>query len=102
MRREKPNCLEKVILIEGDAVLEDCGLSEESKKLLMDTNVIFHAAATVRFDEKIRLALNINVKNAKFFLTFAKNLPNLKVQPNIFYQFLSNIFYTSFIKRINY
>ncbi|OAD54398.1 hypothetical protein WN48_07918 [Eufriesea mexicana] len=78
LRREQPNVLQKVVMLEGDAMLEDYGLSQENKNILMDTNVIFHAAATVRFDEKIRVALNINVKNTKFLLTFAKSLPNLK------------------------
>lgn len=45
----------------------------------MNVNIIFHAAAVVRFDEKIRVAVNINVRSTKFLLSFAKKLPNFKV-----------------------
>ncbi|XP_076687279.1 fatty acyl-CoA reductase wat-like [Andrena cerasifolii] len=78
LRREQPNFLNKVIMVEGDAMQEDYGLSPETKTMLMNTNIIFHAAATVRFDEKMRLAVNINVKGTRCILLFAKQMPNLK------------------------
>ncbi|XP_043260510.1 fatty acyl-CoA reductase wat-like [Colletes gigas] len=78
LRREQPNFLNKVIMLEGDAAQQDFGLSPESKKILMNTNIIFHAAATVRFDEIFRVAMNTNVKSTKYMLLFAKELPNLK------------------------
>lgn len=57
----------------------DLGLSSESRKCLLDTNIIFHAAATVRFNESLRNAVNINVRGTKQLLLFAKEFPNLKV-----------------------
>ncbi|KOC64230.1 Putative fatty acyl-CoA reductase [Habropoda laboriosa] len=78
LKREQPNFMDKVVMLEGDAAHDDYGLSLEDKKLLMDINIIFHAAAVVRFDEKIRVAAHINVRSTKFLLTFAKGLPNLK------------------------
>ncbi|XP_043264058.1 fatty acyl-CoA reductase wat-like [Colletes gigas] len=77
LRREQPNFVNKVIMLEGDAAQQDFGLSPESKKILMNTNIIFHAAATVRFDEIFRTAINTNVKNTKYMLLFAKELPYL-------------------------
>ncbi|XP_054002362.1 fatty acyl-CoA reductase wat-like [Hylaeus anthracinus] len=78
LKSEQPNFLDKVVMLEGDAAQEDFGLSKESKEILMNTNIIFHAAATVRFDEKFRMAMNINVKSTKYMLQFAKQLSNLK------------------------
>lgn len=78
LRREQPNFLKKVILVEGDGLKEDFGWSPETKKLLMNTNIIFHSAALVRFEEKLRVITNVNVKTVKFLLMFAKQLPNLK------------------------
>lgn len=66
-------------MIEADLSLLDLGLSQENRKRLLDTNIIFHAAATVRFNEAIRNAVNINVRGTKQMLLFAKEMPNLKV-----------------------
>lgn len=66
-------------MLEGDATKDDYGLSSEDKNVLMNVNIIFHMAATVRFEEKLSTAININVKSTKFLLKFAQKLPNFKV-----------------------
>lgn len=78
LKRQQPNFLKKVVMLEGDASKENYGLSEEDTNLLMNTNIVFHAAAVVRFDEKIRTATHINVKSTKFILALAQKMPNLK------------------------
>ncbi|KOX72974.1 hypothetical protein WN51_01342 [Melipona quadrifasciata] len=78
LRHEQPNFLQKIVMLEGDAAKENFGLLPEDINALMDVNIIFHVAAVVRFNEKLRTALNINVKSIKFLLSFAKKLPNLK------------------------
>ena len=43
-------------------------LSEEDRSLVTrDTNVVFHVAATVRFDEKLSKSIAINVRGTKVF-----------------------------------
>lgn len=66
-------------MVEADLGKLDLGLSPENRKHLLDTNVVFHGAATVRFNEAIRVAVNINVRGTKQLLLFAKEMPNLKV-----------------------
>ncbi|XP_011688428.1 PREDICTED: fatty acyl-CoA reductase 1-like [Wasmannia auropunctata] len=78
LKKEQPNFNTKVMMVEADLSKLDLGLSQESRKYLLDTNVIFHAAATVRFNETMRIAVNINVRGTKQLLLFAKELPNLK------------------------
>nr|XP_012136054.1 PREDICTED: putative fatty acyl-CoA reductase CG5065 [Megachile rotundata] len=78
LKREQPNFLKKVILVEGDGLKDDLGWSPEIKQLLMNTNIIIHSAALVRFEEKLRVITSVNIKTIKFLLTFAKQLPNLK------------------------
>ncbi|XP_017889314.1 fatty acyl-CoA reductase wat-like [Ceratina calcarata] len=78
LKKEQPNFLNKIVMLEGDASKENYGLSEEDKSLVMTANVIFHAAAVVRFDEKIRTVTNTNVRSTKFILKLAKEMPNLK------------------------
>lgn len=66
-------------MVEGDVSKLDLGLSPENRKLILDTNIIFHGAATVRFNESIRVAVNINVRGTKQMLLLAKEMPDFKV-----------------------
>ncbi|XP_014479570.1 PREDICTED: putative fatty acyl-CoA reductase CG5065 [Dinoponera quadriceps] len=78
MKKEQPDFIAKVIMIEADFGEADLGLSPENRKRLLDTNIIFHMAATVRFNEILRIAVNINVRGTKQMLLFAKEMPNLE------------------------
>lgn len=52
----------------------------DRQKLISSINIIFHVAATVRFDENIKLAYNINVNGIKEMLALAREIRNLKVK----------------------
>ncbi|XP_011877673.1 PREDICTED: fatty acyl-CoA reductase 1-like [Vollenhovia emeryi] len=78
LKKEQPNYNSKIIMIEADMTKLNLGLSQRNRERLLDTNVIFHAAATVRFNETIRTAVTINVKGTKQLLFLAKEMPNLK------------------------
>lgn len=41
-------------------------------------NVIFHVAATVRFDEKLKLAIGINVTGTKSIINLCREVKELK------------------------
>lgn len=47
--------------------------------LTANIDIIFHVAATVKFDENIKLAYNINVKSTADLIELAKKNSNLKV-----------------------
>lgn len=73
--------LEKVFAVAGDCVQSDLGLNEADKKrILAEVNCVFHCAATVRFDEKIRIAVNINVRATRDLLTMAREMKQLTVR----------------------
>ncbi|TMW44168.1 hypothetical protein DOY81_010750, partial [Sarcophaga bullata] len=55
------------------------GITEESRKLLENVSIVFHCAATVRFDEPIHQALKLNVGGTLEALKFAETLQKLKV-----------------------
>lgn len=75
-----PNFREKIAAVKGDCSLPRLGLSDEDYKLLTrNVSVIFHGAATVRFDEPLKLATNINVRGVLEMMKFAKECPMLKV-----------------------
>lgn len=70
----------KVEAIEGDCGSPGLGLSDQERCLLVSKiHVVIHAAATVRFDEKLPLAVNINVKGTQEMLDLARDMPNLEV-----------------------
>lgn len=68
-------------MIEGDTGASDLGLAEKDREKLKDrVHVVFHGAATVRFDESLRKAVDINVRGTKLVLLFAREMKNLKVK----------------------
>ncbi|BFG06476.1 putative fatty acyl-CoA reductase [Drosophila madeirensis] len=66
LRREKPKELSKVIPISGDITSEELGISEKDQNLLCrNVSIVFHSAATVKFDEKLKLSVTINMLGTK-------------------------------------
>lgn len=50
-----PNYKSKIDVIEGDLLLPHLGISQHDRQILIDNvNIIFHSAATVRFDEPLK------------------------------------------------
>lgn len=78
MKLENPNYSTQVHIMPGDLQQERYGLSKEDEELLIqDTDVIFHVAATVRFDEHIRVAYDINVKGTRTLLNLSEQMKRL-------------------------
>lgn len=64
--------------ISGDCVLPGLGISAEDRTLLTQrVHLVFHGAATVRFDEKLKLAIGINVNGTKEIIQLCKEMTNL-------------------------
>jgi len=78
VRRTQPNFEEKVVGVEGDLVLEGLGMSNSQTELLrQNVSVILHCAATVNFNEKLPVSLQINVVSTQKLLAFAKTMPKI-------------------------
>ncbi|XP_043604093.1 putative fatty acyl-CoA reductase CG5065 [Bombus pyrosoma] len=61
IKAKHPSALSRVYPMKGDVSLPDLGLSREDRNLLLENvNIVFHAAATVRFDEPLHVAINVN------------------------------------------
>lgn len=72
--------MNKVVVITGDLEKPRLGLSEGDRAVLdREVNMIFHLAATVRFDAKLRTAVSINILGTKNMLDIAREMPHLKV-----------------------
>ncbi|KAB7508033.1 putative fatty acyl-CoA reductase [Armadillidium nasatum] len=62
IRKSNAQVLSKLVAVEGDITLPELGLSPKDTKMLAENvSVVFHAAATVKFDEALKLSLQMNV-----------------------------------------
>ncbi|XP_022378428.1 fatty acyl-CoA reductase 2 [Enhydra lutris kenyoni] len=74
-----PNVHEKIRAIYADLNQNDFAISKEDmQELLSCTNIIFHCAATVRFDDHLRHAVQLNVTATQQLLLMASQMPKLE------------------------
>lgn len=79
LKEKMPKFRHKVVAIEGDCTLEGLGLSSSDRELLIrEVTIIFHVAATVRFDEKLKTAVAINIRSTADILELGKDMQKLK------------------------
>ncbi|KAI5640098.1 male sterility protein domain-containing protein [Phthorimaea operculella] len=85
LRREKPGIFEsKVYVIAGDIMEPGLGLSQEDRALLVNrTNIIFHVAASVRFDDPLPFAARLNLRGTKEIIDLAKEVQDLSALVHI-------------------
>ena len=70
----------KLIAIEGDVTLPGFGISSDDMQLLIDNvSIVFHSAATVRFDEDLKKAIEMNVEGPRRMLHICKQMKKLQV-----------------------
>ncbi|XP_076277622.1 putative fatty acyl-CoA reductase CG5065 isoform X4 [Lasioglossum baleicum] len=78
LRTENPSALNKIHPMKGDVTMSDLGLSPADKETLIQrVNIVFHSAATVRFDEPLKVAVNLNTKGTDRMIELCKSMKNL-------------------------
>lgn len=71
--------LDKLVVIPGDIMAPDLGLSTSDRELLQrEVHVVFHAAATVKFDEALKVSVTMNVRGTQTLLQLAKRMVKLQ------------------------
>ncbi|KAG7295498.1 hypothetical protein JYU34_021705 [Plutella xylostella] len=79
LRKEQPDFMQKLSVVEGDIGQPALGISEEDrKKISNEVEIIFHGAATVRFDEPLKTAVAINVRGTRDMMILARSCAKLK------------------------
>lgn len=79
LNSESPKKRLRVSVVAGDVSLPGLGLSDADRtRLKEEVTVVFHVAATVRFDEALPLAAAINVRGTQEILRLAKEMQHLK------------------------
>jgi fatty acyl-CoA reductase len=78
LHKEQPNFAEKVIPLSGELTEENLGLSPEDYSTLTENvTIIIHSAATVKFTEKIKIAVDLNVLVVRRMLDLARKVKSL-------------------------
>nr|QVD39571.1 Fatty acyl-CoA reductase [Schistocerca gregaria] len=68
----------KVVGVAGDVSAPDLGLSAADRKTLCErVSIIYHAAATIRFDEELKKAVMLNTRGTRLMLELAKEVKKL-------------------------
>lgn len=75
-----PGVLSKLVCVPGDINEPNIGLTAYESKMLQDKiDIVFHVAATVRFNEPLKDAANLNTFGTKRVMELCTKMKNLKV-----------------------
>lgn len=73
--------ISKIIIIRGDCSLVGLGISEEDRKLITENvTLIYHCAATIRFDEKLKRAVELNTRGTREMISLGLECKKLDVR----------------------
>lgn len=79
LKELNPAALNKCEAIAGDVTEIDLGISEQDRERLKnEVDVIYHSAATTRFDDTMKYAVIMNTRGTKFMLDLAEQCKKLK------------------------
>lgn len=80
--REEGNTavFEKLKIVSGDVTLPQLGLSAEDRQsLIQEVSVVFHSAATVKFNETLKTAVQLNTHGTQRITDLCLAMENLEV-----------------------
>ncbi|XP_045768140.1 putative fatty acyl-CoA reductase CG5065 [Maniola jurtina] len=79
LKEEKPQALDKIVPIVGDISEPQLGLKADDEELLVEkVSIVYHVAATVKFNEPFEQAMNVNVAGTGRVLNLSKRMKNIK------------------------
>ncbi|CAH2101937.1 unnamed protein product [Euphydryas editha] len=78
IRQQNPSQLDKLLVIEGDVAQPGLGIATEYLKQLQEVSIVFHSAATLKFDEALSAAVDQNVLSVLRLMDICDTLPNLQ------------------------
>lgn len=79
LRRQNPEKLNKLVPICGDITMPELGLSSTDQKILEENvSVVFHSAATVKFDEALKLSVAMNLLGTKRLVQLCHKMKKLE------------------------
>jgi alcohol-forming fatty acyl-CoA reductase len=84
IREKFPEILNKLVCISGDINEPEIGLNEDDTELLSNRiDIVFHVAATVRFNEPLKNAAILNTFGTQRVMDLCTKMTNLKVSKQL-------------------
>ena len=85
LKESQAGRLSAVEVVTGDITKEQFGLSQpDMDKLCEEVEVVFHSAATIKFDEKLTEAVKLNVGAVYTLMELCKLMKKLQVISNFY------------------
>uniref|UniRef100_A0A8D8Q326 Fatty acyl-CoA reductase n=1 Tax=Cacopsylla melanoneura TaxID=428564 RepID=A0A8D8Q326_9HEMI len=79
LRQDRSNELSKIKPILGDITEPELGISQNDQNILkQNVSVVFHSAATVKFDEALKLSVTINMLGTKRLVALCHEMTQLE------------------------
>lgn len=78
LKARNSDALKKINIIEGDCMEMRLGISDSDFEKLKKCSVIFHVAASVRFDDPLKKAILLNTRGTREICELARQMSNLK------------------------
>ncbi|XP_066995062.2 putative fatty acyl-CoA reductase CG5065 [Anabrus simplex] len=79
VRKEFPDAIKKIVVLHGDVTEDRLGLTpEQIQRLMKEVSVVFHFAATLRLEAKLKDAIQMNLTGTWRVLEMCKNMEQLK------------------------
>ncbi|XP_076120002.1 fatty acyl-CoA reductase 1 isoform X1 [Alosa pseudoharengus] len=80
LRDEQPDFAEKIVAVNSDLTLPELDLRKEDQETLAaNVNIVFHCAATIRFNEPLKDAVQLNVLATQKMVALAHRMKQLEV-----------------------
>ncbi|KAM6937800.1 fatty acyl-CoA reductase 1 isoform 2-T2 [Xenentodon cancila] len=80
LQAEQPGFAEKIIAVNSDLTQPELGLNKVDQSTLTENiNIIFHCAATIRFNEPLKDAMQLNVLATQKMLALAHRMKHLEI-----------------------
>lgn len=79
VKKEQPGAISKLVPIHGDLTSAGLGISMSDVKLLVDNvSIVFHSAATVKFDEPLKRSVDMNVLGTRRLVELCHKMKKLE------------------------
>ncbi|XP_052749063.1 putative fatty acyl-CoA reductase CG5065 isoform X2 [Galleria mellonella] len=78
IRQSSPAQLDKLYILPGDITQPDLALTQDSIAKLQEVSIVFHVAATLKFNEALKIAVEQNVLSVIRLMDICDRLPNIE------------------------
>lgn len=78
IKRINPNFHEKIVPVRGDVSELKLGLSDDDSAMMQNVSIIFHSAASIRFDDSLKKAVLMNTRGTREVMELALTLRSIK------------------------